>query len=400
MRVGVLFSHIGPTVGGGFTFQEEVFEAFKAVSGESRHRFVIFRQAPEKESAGRNYEKIETVQVNQNIWDRLLSLFLKSHIGEDLQILTGCRVLNPLAKIARKHEIDLVWFLTPDSFRPLDLPYIAVIWDLQHRLQPWFPEVSAQGRWERRERMYRTMLQRATFVIAANNRGKGEIVQFYQVPPDRIKILPHPTPSFAFKDENQNPAYVLEKFGLSPGYLFYPAQFWPHKNHVILLKALAHLRQETGNSPSLVFTGSDRGNQRYIKQLALDYELGNRVHFLGSVSREEIIGLYRNALALAYPSYFGPENLPPLEAFALGCPVIAARVAGAEEQLGDAALLFEPREHRELALAIKSLLNDPDLRRQLIARGRDRAARWTPQDFVRGIFKILDEFEAVRSCWP
>ena len=74
-----------------------------------------------------------------------------------------------------------------------------------------------------------------------------------------------------------------------------------------------------------------------------------QIKILGFVKREELIALYENAMALVYATYFGPENLPPLEAFALGCPVIASSVPGSEEQIGDCALLFDPSDHSKLA---------------------------------------------------
>jgi glycosyltransferase involved in cell wall biosynthesis len=98
-------------------------------------------------------------------------------------------------------------------------------------------------------------------------------------------------------------------------------------------------------------------------------------------------------------TFFGPDNLPPLEAFAFGCPVIASNVSGASEQLGDAALLVDPRDPDGIAKSILSLYQDPKLRLTLIQRGRERSQRWTAQDFVRGIFKLLDEFEPFRRCW-
>jgi glycosyltransferase involved in cell wall biosynthesis len=118
-----------------------------------------------------------------------------------------------------------------------------------------------------------------------------------------------------------------------------------------------------------------------------------------SAPTEDLIALYRGAFALAYVTFFGPENLPTLEAFALGCPVVASNVDGAREQLGDAALLVEPRDPAKIAAAIKTLYDDKDLRQILIKKGRARAERWTAKDFVRGVFSALDEFEPVRRCW-
>jgi glycosyltransferase involved in cell wall biosynthesis len=127
--------------------------------------------------------------------------------------------------------------------------------------------------------------------------------------------------------------------------------------------------------------------------------LSDHVRFLGFVSQDDLVSLYRHALALTYVSFFGPENLPPLEAFALGCPVIASNVAGAHEQLGDAALLVDPKSPAEIAEAIKAVYENTSLRELLVRRGLARACRWTGGDFVRGVFSLLDEFVPIRRCW-
>jgi glycosyltransferase involved in cell wall biosynthesis len=128
-------------------------------------------------------------------------------------------------------------------------------------------------------------------------------------------------------------------------------------------------------------------------------ELSSQVHILGFVPQEDMASLYQNAMALAFMTFFGPDNIPPLEAFALGCPVIASGVPGAEEQLGDAAVLVDPKNPEQIADAIFNVSNSPDLRKTLVERGLKRAQTWTGQDFVRGIFSMLDEFEAIRRCW-
>jgi glycosyltransferase involved in cell wall biosynthesis len=181
--------------------------------------------------------------------------------------------------------------------------------------------------------------------------------------------------------------------------LFYPAQFWPHKNHVTLLRAVKVLRDRHSLNFHVVLTGSDQGNLSYVKQLVSQLGLVDQVHFLGFVSTDELIALYQNAFALMYTSMFGPDNLPPLEAFALGCPVIAAKVPGSEEQLGKGAVLIEPIDEDAFADAVYELYKEPGLRESLIERGRAHVMSFTGEDYARGVFAILDEFEKVRRCW-
>jgi len=242
-------------------------------------------------------------------------------------------------------------------------------------------------------------LQRATFVIVGTEIGGDEVRQFFQVPPDRIRKLPHPTPRFALQAGTQGSGQGVGKYGLKSPFLFYPAQFWAHKNHVNLLLALQLLRERGGLELPLALTGSDKGNLDHVKALCESLGLGSQVRMLGHVEQETLVGLYRSALALIYPSFSGPENLPPLEAFALGCPVIAADVPGAREQLGDAAIFFDPRDPGKIADAIESVYTSNELRDALVAKGRMRASAWTTRNFVNGVYAMVDEFVPIRRCW-
>jgi len=181
--------------------------------------------------------------------------------------------------------------------------------------------------------------------------------------------------------------------------LFYPAQFWPHKNHVGLLLAIKHLKDQYNLEFPLVFVGSDKGNISYIREVIAQLQLSNQVHFLGFVPQEDIPHLYQNAFALTFVTFFGPDNLPPIEAMALGCPVIASNVSGATEQLGEAALLVDPKQPEEIALAVKSLWDDSSLRQRLIDLGFKRAKKWTTEDYVKKLYSVIDDFEAIRRCW-
>jgi len=378
MRVGVRASQMGARSGGGFSFEQEVFRALLEAAPASRHRFVAMgglREGPLPAAAGPSVEHHPRRGLPHRALRRLLQ-------GTDHEVAeTG---------------VDVVWNLSP-FLPPTDVPFLTVVWDLQHRLQPFFPEVSRGGEWQRREAHYSTLLRRAAAVITGTAAGRDEIAGFYQVPAARIHVLPHPTPGFAL-DAAARPAAPLDRFGLPEGYLLYPAQFWPHKNHATLLRALRALR-DGGLVLPLVLVGSDQGNEPAVRRLASELGLDDQVRFLGFVSQEELVALYRGARCLSYVSLFGPENLPPLEAFALGCPVVAADVPGAAEQLGDAALRVDATRPASIAEALRRLHGDASLREGLVARGRARALRFTGRHFVEGVFRILDELAPFVDCW-
>lgn len=397
MKVGVVLEDFSPHVGGGYTIQGDIFQALVELSKESRHTFTVLCRRPQDLTPALGSSVIKSIPFPGSLPQRVAS-----RANRGLAALRNHqKTQTRLEYLSESEGIEFLWFVGAEAVQ-VDVPYCAIVWDLQHRLQPWFPEVSAGGQWEHRESFYARFLRRAAVIIVGTEAGRQEVERFYDIPPERIRILPHPTPAFALDQlaPPEDDAHVLAKYHLSPGYLFYPAQFWAHKNHINLLLAIDRLRKEHGLSFEVVFVGADKGNESFVRETSVGLGLAEQVHFLGFVSPAELVALYRNAFALAYLSFFGPENLPPLEAFALGCPVIAARVPGASEQLGEAALLVDPTDTSGIASAIKSLHDDSSLTETLVTRGRERAQSWTGQDFVKGVFCMLDEFEKIRRCWP
>jgi len=397
MHIGVITSRVSPHSGGAFTFEHELLESLAREAPTGQHQFSVIS----RDGNVNSLDGTVIADARQTRPARLRAMMANRFAPLNRvwrRQTRGGSKIHWLDLYLQQLGIDVAWFLSPAT-KVVNIPYFTVVWDLQHRLQPCFPEVSEEGEWETREASYETTLRRATGVFAGTLVGKDEIQRFYQVPAERIHILPHPTPRFALNPPAVDDQTVLKEFGLEPGYLLYPAQFWSHKNHAGLLRSLCVLRDKYSIQVPLVLVGSDQGNRRHIEQLADQWGLAAQVKFLNFVSRDQLVALYRQAKALTYVSYFGPENLPPLEAFALGCPVVASQVAGAEEQFGDAALLVDPRNPDQIAAAIVDLMSRPELSGQLINRGHQRAMRFTGSDFVRGAVKTFDDFAAVRLCW-
>jgi len=104
---------------------------------------------------------------------------------------------------------------------------------------------------------------------------------------------------------------------------------------------------------------------------------------------------------LVMPTFFGPTNIPVLEAWAFGCPVLTSDIRGVREQVGDAALLADPTSVEAIADGIHRLWTDPELGRTLSDLGRRRLAAYTPEDYLRRLIEIIGEGkERVRSEKP
>lgn len=389
MRVGLIVTEVGAGVGGRFTFQESILAAVERLRGETYHEFSVYASGLSRYSTG-----------SAGWWARrgarTTAGLAIGALRETQDALIGKRLVHvrtPLERTLRHGEVDVAWFPTT-YIEDVDCPFICTIFDLEHRTKPWFPEVSARGEFERRERALHRHLPKATRIIVPNETAVAQVTRFYGVSDEACLVLGHPTPSFALDaPDDERPAQPNR-----PSYLFYPAQFWPHKNHAAALDTLRELRSR-GRDLELVLVGSDKGQLGHVRRQARERGIEDAVRFSGFVSTDELVALYRGAHALLFLSRFSPENLPPLEAFALGCPAVVADIPGAREQYGDAALLVDWRDPAAVADAVETL-DEPDLRRELVERGRQRARAWTADDYVRGVLRFLDEFETERRLWP
>lgn len=394
MNIAIFAETGGGALGGGHTFFWDILDGLRTMQ-ESGHRFFVLS---ETEAPGGLPPHIQWVRVafprRAGLPERAIRFAkrLMGRTGRKPGDVAGQRT-GVLEDVFKQHRIDLVWEVAPRAMCDLLLevptvPFFATVWDLEHRCQPSFPEVSEPREWRAREHYYANVLPRAAGILTGTQIGRGLIQKFYNVASEKIHVMPLPTPRFALEAPPDSPE-VLQKFGLPKDFLFYPAQFWAHKNHACLLRALARLKAERDFRPALALTGSDKGHLGHVRQLVDSLGLGDQIFQLGFVTREELVALYRRARALVFPTFFGPDNLPPLEAFALGCPVVASRVSGAEEQLGEAALLFDPQDDADLANTVWRLWNSEELRTQLIARGYVRGLRHTARTYVQTAIELL-----------
>jgi glycosyltransferase involved in cell wall biosynthesis len=394
---------MSPSAGGGYTFAVELLAALDSIRRRCGHDLIlchheagegVARLFPEFPCLNLDREKIGVTSFAERLLESMPRLVQKGYRF----------VFQPRARLSwedrlySRRGIQFVIRLVPWNATSMNIPFGAVVWDLQHRNSPWFPEVSLLDEWDGRERNYAS-LRRASIIYTGTQRGRHEITAYYQVPTERIRVLPFATPAFALQAARapQNPSF-LQSLGLCGEYIFYPAQFWPHKNHVLVLEACRILLESAKWMPDIVFTGSDKGNLDYVRAYARRLGLEGRTRFLGFVEQADLTELYRGALCLAFPSFFGPDNLPPLEAFAIGCPVLASDVPGAREQLGDAAMFFSATDERGLADAILSL-RDKETREHLIKAGRERAFVRTWEKYAWDIIESLNDFAAIRRTW-
>jgi glycosyltransferase involved in cell wall biosynthesis len=297
-----------------------------------------------------------------------------------------------------KLKTDLVYFVGPSllSQQLKQLNYIFTLFDLAHRDHPEFPEVREYDEFQKREQLYSQVISQSFITLTDSEKLSENVSKFYGIDPSRLINMPYsPSPDLDF--QSRSVSEVREHYQLPSSYFFYPAQFWPHKNHIRILEALAILKK-TGNIFHVVFSGGDKGNIDYILKMADQLILSNQIHILGLVPSADMKALYKGSDGVIMPTYFGPTNLPPLEAWDLGVPLIYSKYL--EGQSGDAALLVDPDSAESLAHSLIEIVQS-EVKDRLVRNGRIQLKKIN-EERSKSELKLRERlaiFGQRRKCW-
>jgi len=291
--------------------------------------------------------------------------------------------MTEVGMLIRKENIDVIVLTGQLMYTPnLDVKMIAPVFDLMHRYEPSFPEVKKGC--QERDLLFRCQAKYVDYILADSELGKRQFCESYlrknrEMP--YVISLPFVVPGHISKVEE-------EYIDVPDKYVFYPAQFWKHKNHINLIKAIQILKDRIDDI-HLVLVGSEKNCYREVKRYIQSHCLENKITTLGFVSNENMVYLYRHAAGMVMPTYFGPTNIPPLEAMALGCPVAVSNKYAMPEQVGKAGLLFNPDSPEEIASCIKKIWTDEKLRVKMIEQGYKRVQMWGQREFEKKIFSVI-----------
>jgi glycosyltransferase involved in cell wall biosynthesis len=228
-------------------------------------------------------------------------------------------------------------------------------------------------------------LKRADVVMAISDFTRRDILEHFDIDVSKVVVTP-PVVSEAPHIGDADRHAVRESLGLQGDFVLYPAATYPHKNHLMLVRAFAAVAAE--HDVTLVLTGatgagawgSAFSTQGEIAVLAEKLGVADKVRMLGYLPREQLLALYAEATMLAFPSRFEGFGLPVVEAMAAGCPVLAADATALPELVEGAGLLIDPDDEAEWTRQIARLLGKPTRRAELSAAGHKRATELALRD--------------------
>lgn len=385
-RIG-LFLGVETEAGGMFQYAQSLLEGLRDLAAEG-HEVVVATAGTAWDETLSAYPFAIAKLKHASLGLSMAQAFMVARVPSGLtRWLTA--YLNPVARQLRELACDVWIFPAQDALAyQVDENAVASIHDLMHRYEPQFPEAAGWLRSKARDHRFNSLVRHAKGILVDSELGRTHVVQSYAADPEKIYPLAYiPPRHFLLQQEAGN---TKPRYALPAKYLFYPAQFWEHKNHKRLLAAAALLKAKSTDL-HLVFAGSKRRLYEDIRAHAEALGLDEHVTFLGYVPDADMPGLYRGARALVMPTFFGPTNIPPLEAMTCDCPVAVSGIYAMRDQLGDAAVYFDPRSESDIAAAIDRLWNDDALCEQLRASGRARLAAWGQAQFNARLRAVLDD---------
>ncbi|HSO87559.1 MAG TPA: glycosyltransferase family 1 protein [Draconibacterium sp.] len=286
------------------------------------------------------------------------------------------------AKLLKKHQIDIFHGLSnelPHGIHKTNIPAVVTIHDLIFMRFPEFYKTIDR-------KIYRSKVKYACSsarkIIAISEQTKEDIFRFFDVDPVKIEVVYQSVSPVFF--EHENTENLRSKYNLSERFILSVGTHEPRKNQLSIIKAIHSEKIDI----QLVIVGKSTSYTKKLIRFITENKMETQVKFLNSISEKDLAGLYQMASLSIYISFFEGFGLPVIESMASGCPVITSNVSCLPETAGGAAILCAPNDFSELGMQIKTLLENENLRNDLIQKGNERTRLFHPEYFAEKMISL------------
>jgi len=390
MRVGINCLQIDPSYAGGVnTYTLGVLKGFASIGQGCRFQLYVSEANQHLFEEYRRHDQFEVVVIPS------LPLKLKRVLCEATVLFPSRKLFKITSDVAFKNvsesmdaNSDVVYTPTPklqwfNSRRPT----VLSMHDIQHL---HFPEFFSWARRRSRKITYGLSAQYARYFQASSQFIKEDLVKhFAEITPEQIEVIPEGVTIEEFATP-QGSISLPAHYDLPERFLFYPAQLWPHKNHLTVLQALKQIERSYGLKIPLVLTGAKYSAAPKIFSFVADQSMAY-VRYLGKVPFQELVALYHKAAFLITAVLYESSSLAILEAAAAGTPIIASRTPPNEEAAQVLQLnLFNPLSADELARLLVSLWNDHKTATEQVAYNRRQITNYSWENVARKYMRLFE----------
>ena len=371
-------------IGGVYQYAQSIIDALKE---DKNKNYIIF--------CNKNDERFDNYKLEIRKIDKPQNKILEKIIRIFQQLFfISIILLAVVAKAKVPPPIDI--FLSPSiSIYPhfyLNKPFVFTLHDMQERYFPdFFSKKDKALRWLSR----RALTRNTDKIICESSFVKKDIINFIGVNESKISVIQSPPPEIFlnFKFDEKRVQIVKDKYNLTEKFIFYPAQYWFHKNHFKLVEAFK-IVSKTFDDVHLILTGSKTNNYSVhnynnLMQRIDELSLQDRVKHLGYVDYEDLPYFYKMSQFLVMPSLFESVSIPIYEAFALEVAVCSSNVTALPEQVGDAGLIFNPHDIYDIAENMIKYLNDDSLRKEKAKLGFEKVKAFNHENYRTKLLEVF-----------
>ncbi len=367
--------------------------------------------------------KIELIITNNEIKKKILNKSLKNKLYKPNKLISyfsqlfeidlirdlfnKFKIEHPFTKFIRKYDYDLIIFLGPSMMSKFckEIGFISNIWDLDHKKNSQFPEHNLNFTFEYKEKLLKEIIFRAFKIIVAHESNKNDLLNFYKASEEKIVIQDF-IPMLPTLYQNNNSKKIqynnlFNNFNLPTNkkIIFYPAQFWPHKNHKYIIDAVEILKKNKDEKYYFVFCGSNKGNYYYIKELISKKKLNNSIKILNFISDDEVISLYLNSHAVVMPTYGGPTNLPIYESFYFKKIIFYTKGLIPSDSINRRLIEIDISSPSDLCKKLEVCFDDVKIKKMTDDNYEYFKTVCSEVNFKINYEKILDEFSYLLNRW-
>ncbi|MBE6413381.1 MAG: WecB/TagA/CpsF family glycosyltransferase [Verrucomicrobiaceae bacterium] len=228
-------------------------------------------------------------------------------------------------------------------------------------------------------------------LVAISKTTRTDIAKYWKLDENSIELNYNGTSKLPAPDNA-----ILERLNLQKYILYVSRIEHPAKNHANLIKAFEALPEDIRKNHKLVFVGADWDNADVVRKLATESISAENIVFSGFVSNAELSSLYKNASVFVFPSFAEGFGLGLVEAMSNGVVCACSNVSALAEVGGDTVLQFNPSEVSEISNSIKTLIENEQLRTELIAKAKERSSIFSWQTHAKTLSDICrKEFQKI-----
>lgn len=297
-------------------------------------------------------------------------------------------ILRPLKKVGKaNYQADLLFCpFSAVNFRQWNVPVVSTIHDIQHE---FYPQFFAPEELQHRRRFYNNIVKNAERAICVSDYTRKTFCECYGYSEEKA-VTVYNAIQERFVEEERS---ILEKLNVEKSqYIVFPANFWEHKNHKLLLNSFGMYGAQNPQG-KLVLTGNALGQEEYYNKIIEAMNLKGRVVITGYLSESELYAVLNNAKGLIYPSLFEGFGIPLVEAMQMNKLVASSNLTSLPEVGCDSIFYFNPKKPDEIVKGIEFLFQT-EMTAEIEEDYKVQLEKYTTDTMMRQYMEVFKEVVA------